>query len=186
MGQGSEPVIGGPVDLSLSPSWLAAHGAGGLWSDSGVTVARDSAEALEALGRAGGFQSQVGEGLEALPTAVAESGELRLRRLEALARWGSDAATNNLLLAEGPGRPERRRRLRRPAALRRRPRDQRPRRARPAAAGRPIEANRAWACAQDAAEFDGGWSWQEGGTSSVAATLEVALAARVPPPPPPP
>jgi len=173
------PASGGAVDLPRALSWLAAQTAGDLWADSAITIARDSAETIEALGRAGGYQGKVTDGLVALPNAAAESGELRLRRLEALARWGNNPVVNANLLAEALAAqapaggfaslprysPDHVTSARGVRAL--------------AAAGRVAEATTAWNWLVGRQNADGGWPWQEGGASSVAATIEVALAARV-------
>lgn len=173
------PASGGAVDLNRALAWLAARTEGDLWSDSAITVARDSAEAIEALGRAGGYTGKVDDALEVLPDATAESGELRLRRLEALARWGNDPAVVQTFLQEALAaqeaaggfaslpryNPDHATSARGVRAL--------------AVAGRTAEANAAWNWLRGRQNADGGWPWQEGGSSSVAATLEVVLAARV-------
>ncbi|MCP3963203.1 MAG: hypothetical protein GY719_35635 [bacterium] len=165
------------IDLQAAIDWLVGQiGPSTLWLDSGITPARDTAEAIEALAKAGGQSVAVEDALSALPDAGAPSAELRYRRLEVLARYGSPDAGALADEARAEVTPE----GGWPAFARYTPDAVTTARAvrAMAAAGRPQAAADGWAWLESTQNADGGWSWQ-GGPSSVPVTLEVLLAARV-------
>ncbi|MEO1368150.1 MAG: prenyltransferase/squalene oxidase repeat-containing protein, partial [Acidobacteriota bacterium] len=176
---GELPPGGSAADLDAALAWLAGRtGAFGLWQDSSTTLLRDSAEAIEALSRAGGFGDVISEALIQLPRRDAGAAELRYRQLEALARFGgaagdvasaADAARAEAVADGGwPAFPRYRAdavtTARAVRAL--------------AAAGRGLSAESGWDWLRGRQNADGGWGWQEESPSSVAVTLEVLMASR--------
>ncbi|MCG8456259.1 MAG: hypothetical protein MI919_08250, partial [Holophagales bacterium] len=176
--QGDLPPGGAAADLQTAIDWLSRQGEI-LWQDSPLTAIRDTAEAVEALGRAGGHFDAVEDALRVLPATAAGSAELRYRRLEALARWSEDPQADWSELAdavvgerdEHGGWAALPRYSSDPVTTARAVRAL-------AAARRPAEAAAGWDWLAARRNADGGWGWQVGSPSSVPATLEVLSAAR--------
>ncbi|MEO1084937.1 MAG: prenyltransferase/squalene oxidase repeat-containing protein, partial [Acidobacteriota bacterium] len=166
------------VDLDAAVQWLVGT-ADPLWRDSGLTVVRDTAAAVDALARAGGQRPSVEDALRQLPDAAADSTELRARRAESVvlrpvAAGGDGQALVDALIAErraGGGWATEDRYAADPVTTARAVRAL-------TAAGRAGDAASAWEWLEAHQNADGGWPWQTGGASSTVSTLEVLLAAR--------
>ncbi|MEM1183201.1 MAG: CARDB domain-containing protein, partial [Acidobacteriota bacterium] len=151
-----------------------------LWRDSALTVARDTAAAVEALVRVGGHGARVAEAVQEIGAAPADSAELRARRAELVTRRAAGGPAEGQALVDGllaergddGGWATAPRYASDPLTTARAIRAL-------AAAGRPAEVAEAWGWLESAQNADGGWPWQVGGPSSTVATLEVLLTARL-------